>query len=84
MFVTLFSVVFGGCDSGVDMEDLAISDSGAIKAAQQFYEDFHERNTQSPGDSIRGFVLAEMIRQYSADWAQAVAWPDGRGGMYQP
>ncbi len=23
-----------------------------------------------------------MVRQYPPDWAQAVAWPDGRGGMH--
>lgn len=82
MVTTLISVVFIGCDSGIDVEGVVISDSEAIEAAQRFYEGFHGLRAKSSGDSIRAFVLAEMVRQYPPDWTQAVAWPDGRGGMH--
>lgn len=82
LVATLISIVFVGCDSGIDGEDVVISDSEAIEAAQRFYESFHGLRANSSGDSVRAFVLAEMVRQHPPDWTQAVAWPDGRGGMH--
>ena len=78
----LICSVYVSCDSGVDMENLAISGSDAIQAAQRFYEGFHLRNAKASSDSMRVFVLAEMVRQYPPDWTQAVAWPDGQKGTY--
>lgn len=52
LVTTLISVVFIGCDSGIDVEGVVISDSEAIEAAQRFYEGFHGLRAKSSGDSI--------------------------------